>query len=210
MTWSASAGTIAANGLYTAPGTAGTYTITAMSSADSTKSASALVIVSVPQPVAVTISPANASVGETNQLQFTAAVSGLSNTAVTWAVTRGSGAITQSGLYTAPRAAENDVIIATSQVDTTKSASASITVLVPHSVALSWSASPSAVAFYNVYRGTVSGGPYSVLTTNVKATTYTDSRVQSGGIYYYVTSAVDAAGTESIFSNELQSVIPSP
>ena len=65
VTWSVSAGTIAANGVYTAPGTAGTYTITAMSSADGTKSASALVIVSVPQPVAVTISPANASVGET-------------------------------------------------------------------------------------------------------------------------------------------------
>jgi hypothetical protein len=210
VTWSASSGIIAANGLYTAPGTAGTYTITAVSSADTTKSASALVVVSVPKPVAVTISPANASVGETNQLQFTAAVSGLSNTAVTWAVTRGSGTITQSGLYTAPRAAESDIITATSQADNTKSASTSIAVLPPHSVALSWSASPSAVGFYKVYRGTVSGGPYSVLTTNVKATTYTDSTVQSGGIYYYVTSAVDTAGTESIFSNELQSVIPSP
>jgi hypothetical protein len=210
VTWSVSDGTISATGLYTAPGVAGTYTITAVSSADSSKSASALVVVSAPQSVAVTISPANASASEGAQVQFSAAVSGLSNTAVTWAVTRGSGAITQSGLYTAPRAAENDVITATSQVDTTKSGTASITVLGPHSVALSWSASPSAVAFYKVYRGTVSGGPYSVLTTNVKATTYTDSTVQSGGIYYYVTSAVDAAGTESIFSNELQSVIPSP
>jgi hypothetical protein len=210
VTWSASGGTISASGRYTAPGTAGTYTITALSGADTTKSASALVVVSVPQTVAVAISPANTSVGEANQLQFTAAVSGLSNTAVTWAVTRGSGTITQSGLYTAPRAAESDVITATSQADNTKSASASIAVLPPHSVALSWSASPSAVAFYKVYRGTVSGGPYSVLTTNVKATTYKDSTVQSGGIYYYVTSAVDTAGTESIFSNELQSVIPSP
>jgi hypothetical protein len=209
--WSASAGTIVANGLYTAPGTAGTYTITAVSSADTTKSASALVVVSVPQPVAVAISPANASVGETNQLQFTAAVSGLSNTNVTWAVMRGSGTITQSGLYTAPRAAENDVITATSQADNTKSVSASITVLPPHSVSLNWDASTSTnVAFYKIYRGTLSGGPYSVLTSNIKATTYTDSTVQSGGIYYYVTSAVDTAGTESILSNELQSVIPSP
>jgi hypothetical protein len=210
VTWSASSGTIAANGLYTAPGNAGTYTITAISNSNATKSASALAVVSAPPPVVITISPSSSSVAESNQLQFTAAVSGLSNTAVTWAVTRGSGTITQSGLYTAPRAPEGDIITATSQGDTTKSASASITVLPPHSVALSWSASPSAVAFYKVYRGTVRGGPYSVLTSNVKATTYTDSTVQSGGIYYYVTSAVDTAGTESIFSNELQSVIPSP
>jgi len=210
VTWSASGGTISASGQYTAPATAGTYTITALSNADTTKSASALVIVSVAQTVAIAVSPANASVGEANQVQFTAVVSGLSNTAVTWAVTRGSGTISQSGLYTAPRAAESDVITATSQADNTKSANASITVLPPHSVSLNWSASASAVAFYKVYRGTMSGGPYNVLTTNLKATTYTDSTVQSGGTYYYVTSAVDIAGAESIFSNEFQSVIPSP
>ena len=129
------------------------------------KSASALAVVSAPQPVAVSISPANASVSEGSPLQFTAAVSGMSNTAVTWAVTRGSGTITQSGLYTAPKAAESDVITATSQGDSTKSSSASITVLPPHSVALSWDASSStAVAYYKVYRGTVSGGPYAHLT----------------------------------------------
>ena len=211
VTWSASGGTISASGQYTAPAIAGTYTITALSNADTTKSASALVIVSAPQSVTVAVSPANASVGEANQVQFTAAVSGLSNTAVTWAVTRGSGTISQSGLYTAPRAAESDVITATTQADSTKSANASITVLPPHAVLLNWSASPSTdVASYRVYRGTVSGGPYSVLTSNIKATTYTDSTVQSGSTYYYVTSAVDTAGTESIFSNEFQSVIPSP
>ena len=128
-------------------------------------------MVSAPQPVTVSISPSSSSIDERTQVQLTATVSGLSNTAVTWAVTRGSGTITQSGLYTAPRSPEGDIITATSQGDTTKSARASITVLPPHSVALSWSASPSAVAFYKVYRGTVSGGPYSVLTTNVKAIT---------------------------------------
>jgi hypothetical protein len=211
VVWSASSGTIAANGLYTAPAKAGTYTITAVSSADSTKSASALVVVSAPQAVAVNISPTNASVGEANQLQFTATVSGVSNTAVTWAVTRGSGTITQSGLYTAPGTAESDTITATSQADSTKSVSASITVVAAHSVSLSWGASSSTdVAFYKVYRGTVSGGPYSVLTSNLKATTYKDSTVQSGNSYYYVTSTVDTAGVESIFSNEFRSVIPSP
>lgn len=209
--WSASAGAITANGLYTAPGAPGTYTITAVSNADATKSASALVVVAAPQPVAVTVSPANASVGETGHLQFMATVSGLSNQAVTWAVTRGSGTITQSGLYTAPRTAENDMITATSQADNTKSASASISVLPPHSVSLSWDASKSTtVASYRLYRGTVSAGPYSLLSSNIKTTVYTDSSVQSGVTYYYVTTAVDAAGMESIFSNEMPSVIPSP
>jgi Bacterial Ig-like domain (group 2) len=208
VTWSVSSGSIAANGMYTAPANAGTYTITAISNSDSTKSGSALVVVSAPQPVAVSISPGSASVDEATQVQFTAAVSGLSNTAVTWAVTRGTGTITQSGLFTAPRAAESDMVTATSQGNTANSASASIVVLPPHAVSLNWSASASTVVFYKVYRGTVSGGPYSLLSANVTTTTYTDSTVQPATTYYYVTSAVDAAGTESIFSNEFQSIIP--
>jgi hypothetical protein len=208
VTWSASSGSIVASGVYTAPSIAGTYTITAVSNSDSTKSGSALIVVSPPQLVSVSVAPGSASVDEATQVQFTATVAGLSNTAVTWAVTRGTGTITQSGLFTAPKSAESDVITATSQGNTAKSASASIIVLPPRSVALNWTASASTVSFYNVYRGTVSGGPYGLLTTNLKATTYTDSTVQSGTTYYYVTSAVNAAGTESIFSNEFQSLIP--
>ena len=211
VVWSASNGTITANGLYTAPSTTGNYTITAVSSADSSASASALAVVSAPQPVAIKISPGNASLAEGSQLQFAASVSGLSNQAVTWAVTRGSGVITQSGVYKAPSSAESDVVTATSQADSTKSSSVSITVVAPHSVSLQWDTSPTtAVSYYKVYRGILSGGPYGQLATNIKATNYTDSAVQSGTIYYYVTTAVDADGTESIFSNEFQSAIPSP
>jgi len=209
--WSASAGTITTNGLYTAPGAAGTYTIRAVSNADATKSASALVVVSAPQSVTVSVSPSNASLAQGGQVQLTATVTGLSNQVVTWAVSRGTGTITQAGLYTAPRAVETDVITATAQADSSKSASASLSVIAPHSVSLIWDASKSTtVAFYKVYRATVSGGPYSVLSTNIKTTVLTDSSVKSGVTYYYVTTAVDAAGVESIFSNEMQSVIPSP
>ena len=210
VAWSASGGTVSSVGLYTAPEAAGTYTLTAVSNADPTKSASARITVSTPPAVTVAISPASASVRSGNQLQFTATVSGVSSTAVTWAVITGSGTITQSGLFTAPNSTESDVITATTQ-DRTKSASASIAVLAPHSVALNWRPSPSTdVASYRVYRGTLSGGPYTLLGTNIRGTGYTDSSVQSGGTYYYVTTAVDTAGTESIFSNELPSVIPSP
>ena len=81
--------------------------------------------------------------------------------------------------------------------------------VVQHSVALTWNASASAVAGYNVYRGTVSGGPYAKINaTLVTPLSYTDSTVQSGTTYYYVTTAVDSSGTESVFSNQVSAVIP--
>ena len=117
VTWSASAGTIASNGTYTAPTTAGNYTVTAVSVADPTKSASAVVSVSAAPTIMVRISPATVSMPEKWQQQFAATVSGSSNTAVTWAVAQGTGTIAQSGLYTAPQAVETDVVTATSQTD---------------------------------------------------------------------------------------------
>jgi hypothetical protein len=80
-----------------------------------------------------------------------------------------------------------------------------------HSVSLGWTASTSTVAGYNVYRGTQSGGPYAVLNGSPDASTsYTDTSVQAGQTYYYVVTAVDNAGVESVFSNQAQAVIPTP
>jgi fibronectin type 3 domain-containing protein len=81
--------------------------------------------------------------------------------------------------------------------------------LLQHSVALAWNASTSTVAGYNVYRGTVSGGPYTKINSSlVAALDYTDSTVQSSTTYYYVTTAVDSSGIESVFSNEVSAIIP--
>lgn len=78
-----------------------------------------------------------------------------------------------------------------------------------HSVDLSWSASTSTVAGYYIYRGTVSGGPYTRLnTTTLTLTSYTDSTVQNATTYYYVTTSVDSNGVESVNSNEASAVIP--
>ena len=64
---------------------------------------------------------------------------------------------------------------------------------------------------YNVYRGTQSGGPYAVLNSAADAsTTYTDSTVQAGQTYYYVVTAVDSSGNESVNSNQAQAVVPTP
>ena len=80
-----------------------------------------------------------------------------------------------------------------------------------HTVSLSWAASTSTVVGYNVYRGTQSGGPYAVLNSAADAsTTYTDSTVQAGQTYYYVVTAVDSSGNESVNSNQAQAVVPTP
>lgn len=211
VTWKATGGTITTLGLYTAPSTAGTYTVTAVSAADGTTSASATVGVTVAQNVAIGISPTTVIMPARWQQQFTATVSGSTNTGVIWGVTQGTGTITQSGLYTAPQLGEADIITATSQADTTKSASATITVAAPHSVTLNWLPSTSSgVSYYKVYRGTVSGGPYSLLSTGLSSTSYTDSTVQSAKTYYYVTTDVDPRGAESAYSNVAQAVIPLP
>ena len=78
-----------------------------------------------------------------------------------------------------------------------------------HSVSLSWSPSVSAVAGYNVYRGAQSGGPYNKLNPSLAAnTTYSDSSIQSGQNYFYVTTAVSSSGMESGYSNEAQTTVP--
>ncbi len=37
---------------------------------------------------------------------------------------------------------------------------------------------------------------------------YTDTTVMTGTTYYYVTTAVDGSGNESVYSNEVSAVIP--
>lgn len=80
-----------------------------------------------------------------------------------------------------------------------------------HSVSLSWVASTSAVAGYNVYRGTTSGGPYTKLNSSLATgTSYVDTTVLAGQTYYYVVTAVDISNNSSVYSNEAQAVVPSP
>lgn len=82
---------------------------------------------------------------------------------------------------------------------------------IQHSVGLTWIASTGTITGYNVYRGTVSGGPYSKVNASLDgATTYTDSSVVSGKTYFYVTTAVDNSGNESTNSNQATAVVPNP
>jgi hypothetical protein len=80
---------------------------------------------------------------------------------------------------------------------------------VSHSVTLTWTASTSTVSGYNVYRSSVSGGPYTKLNSApVASTTYVDTTVQASQTYFYVITSVDASNVESAFSTEVSVTVP--
>ena len=82
---------------------------------------------------------------------------------------------------------------------------------VQHSVTLSWTDTGSGITGYNIYRAANSGGPFLRINSGPgSATTYTDNSVQAGQTYYYSTTAVNANGSESAYSNQVQAVIPTP
>jgi len=77
-----------------------------------------------------------------------------------------------------------------------------------HYVSLAWNVDGSAVG-YNVFRGTSKNGPYQQINTALEASAnYTDSTVTSGTTYYYATTAVNAQGQESVYSNVVKAVVP--
>ena len=80
-----------------------------------------------------------------------------------------------------------------------------------HTVTLTWNASLSTVAGYNVYRSTSSGfGFQKINGSAIGATTFTDASVASGQTYYYVVRGVTSSGLESANSNQVFAIIPNP
>jgi autotransporter-associated beta strand protein len=72
---------------------------------------------------------------------------------------------------------------------------------------LTWSEADTATS-YNIKRSTNSGGPYTVIATNVLTTTFTDTGLLNYTNYFYVVSAVNGAGEGS---NSVEvSTAPSP
>jgi hypothetical protein len=134
VTWSVTggvaAGTVTSAGVYTAPATAGTYSVLATSVVDPTKSDTATVTVSSTPVVVVAVSPKVASVSEGAAETFTATVTGSTNTNVTWSVEEGAsgGSVTSTGVYTAPSTAGTYHVVATSAADNSTSAAAEVDV----------------------------------------------------------------------------------
>jgi hypothetical protein len=134
---------------YLAPGTApatNPVAVTAVSHADPSKTGNAIVSVTgVSTPLSVSVSPFYAFVPHSTSAlstrQFFATVTGNTNTGVTWSVQSAvagqgcsgaaCGAVDGNGIFTAPTAAPSPnaiAIIATSQADNAKSASATIAI----------------------------------------------------------------------------------
>lgn len=122
-------GSITSAGVYTAPTAPGTYTISAQSQADPAVTATATVRVS--SGANVTISPQNQTLRLGDTLQFSANVTGVADTGVTWIVqgTGSGGTISPSGLYTAPLVAGTYTVSARSNADPTRQATTQVTVV---------------------------------------------------------------------------------
>ena len=202
VTWAATIGTISTAGVFTAPTAGAVGKITATSVADPTKSATATVSVaggsntpSGSGVTAVTVSPATASSITGGTLTFKASIQGTaSNQAVTWKASLGT--INSAGDYTAPAKAGTDTVSATSVADSTKSASAKVTVSTPGStpVVSSISVSPTTA--------TVAAGSSKQFTSSVQGTmadksvTWTAAlgAINSSGMY----TAPTKAGSDTV------------
>ena len=78
----------------------------------------------------------------------------------------------------------------------------------PHSVTISWVASKSQVAGYNVYRSSGSGNPVRLTNGIVLGTEYTDRTVAAGQTYSYYVTSVDFKGIESKPSGKITTTVP--
>ena len=186
--WSISpaVGSISTRGFYTAPASitlAQTVTVTAISSADSTKKATATVSL---QPAAMTISmsPASATLQAGKTQQFSATVTGSTNTAAVWSISPAVGSISTSGLYTAPTSitlAQTVTVTATSSADSTKKATATVS-LQPAVVTISMSPTSASLQAGKTqqFTATVAGSTNTAATWSISPAV---GSISSSGLY---------------------------
>ena len=145
--------------------------------------------------VAVSATPATATVALGKTQQFTASVTGSSNTAVTWSVAGGAsnGTIAATGLYTAPTTVPNPAqvtVTATSQADSTKSASATVTITTASATG-SVIVSPSTATVPDFgtqqFTASVNGSPSTAVTWQVNGVvggSLADGFISTTGLYF--------------------------
>jgi serine protease len=167
-----------------------TATTTAPANANSGKCPSAAL------PVAVTVTPATASVPVGSGMQtFTAAVTNTSNTAVTWSVNGVAGGsatvgmISTAGVYKAPASAPTPATVtvtATSAADATKSASAQVTITTPVSVSISPTTASVQTGMTQTFTATVTGSSNTAVNWSVNGIAGGDATVgmiSTSGVY---------------------------
>lgn len=173
VTWTASGGTITSGGVYTAPSTAGVYTVTAKSTTNTARTATATVTV----PMKISVSPATASLNQGATQTFTATVTGSTNKTVNWSVSPGGGSITSAGVYSATGAPGTYTVTATTVATPAASATASVTIK-GVVVTVSPAAPMVAINGTQAFTATVTG------TTNTAVTwTSTAGSITGGGVF---------------------------
>ncbi|ABS25441.1 Ig-like domain-containing protein [Anaeromyxobacter sp. Fw109-5] len=141
VTWSVvepGGGTVV-GGVYVAPATPGTYHVSATSVVDTARSdfATVTVLPAPPPPppveVRVTVTPTSVSVETGATAQFGVDVAGSGDASVTWSVLEGAagGVVSATGQYSAPSAPGTYHVVATSNADPAKTATATVLVSAP-------------------------------------------------------------------------------
>jgi uncharacterized protein (DUF1800 family) len=174
----------------------------------------------------VTVTPATATIRVGSNESFAAAVSGNTNTSVTWSVNSvaggnaTTGTIDSNGMYTAPASlpAPNTVTItATSAADTTKNGTATVTLQNPVPVLTSVSPSPISTGTFSltltgsgfVTNSTVTFGGQTLTTTFVSTTqlqaTGTATTSQIGTVNVVVNNPDPGAASSSTLTAEVVS-----
>jgi hypothetical protein len=121
---------------YTTPATTSAdngaqFTVLVSNSAGSVSSNPATLTVNTLPAITVTVSPKSTTMLVGGQVTITATVVGTSNTALNWAITSGGGSLSggnAAATYTAPASAGTATVTATSQADSTKIDSTTITI----------------------------------------------------------------------------------
>jgi len=221
---------------YTTPATStsdngAAFTVAVGNSVGSVTSNAATLTVMTPGQLSASVSSlnfVNVTAGSSGTQSLTVANSGGSNVSISNVAISGAGfsvnGISNGLILSSGASATMNVIFApsasgsvTGGVTITSNASnptlaislSGTGVAATHSAALTWTASNSVVAGYNVYRSSISGGPYTKLTPSLVASTaFTDASVSAGQTYYYVATAVNSNNTESAYSSETTAVIP--
>ena len=206
-------GSISSTGLYTAPSAAGVFHVVATKPNDASRKLTALVTVTAAPVVAVSISPTSASVYTGATRQFAATVTGSANTSVTWAVQEGAagGAVSATGLYTAPGAAGSYHVVATSVADASKSATAAVTVTVPPVITVSISPTTANVLVNGTQQFTASASSGAVAFTvqeqaggAVDGTGLYTAPAAAGSYHVVATSVTDASKSATAAVTVLQ------
>lgn len=215
VTWSVQegdeGGRINAEGVYTAPGRTGTFHVIATTRATPSRKASATVkVVEAAPEVTVAIEPAYQQVHARGQVTFEAQVLGLTHpevdTSVTWSVQEGDdgGTITAQGVYTAPEAAGEYHVIATSNANPLRSATARVEVreIAVQIVDLGEPTEPLRVGGTRSFQATVMGTDNQAVTWSVEGEDSGTVAPQANNVALYTAPA--AAGRYTLVATSVE------